>query len=162
MTQLEKNQNYFEGRNSDKGNLFFNLLFFASHYIFTLFSVVSTDGNVLFWTSTILLRFLNKEISKMLITKIYQIFFSIIQRRCSCSKEVRYILLSLPQHGVGKMSNSSLSPSYLFIAAVLSLKPQICEERVDHTKYTILTEKLVCSLNREAGIHLMISIISES
>lgn len=78
MTQLGKNQNYFEGRDSDKGNLFFNLLFIVLHYIFILFSVISIDGNVSFWTSMSLLRFLNKEISKMLITKIYQIFSSII------------------------------------------------------------------------------------
>lgn len=50
------------------GNLSFNLLFTVLHYIFTIFSVTTLDGNVLFRMSMILLRYLNKEISKMLIT----------------------------------------------------------------------------------------------
>lgn len=112
MTHLGKNQHFFKGKNSNKGNLFFNLLFTVLYYIFTLFSVISIDENVLFWTSMILWRFLNKEISKMLISKIYQISFSIIQRRCSQSQEVHYVLICFAQHGVGQMSNSPFLPLY--------------------------------------------------
>ena len=75
MTQLEKNQNYFVGSNGGTGNLFFN---YVLYHMFTLFSVTSIDENVSFWTNMILLRFLNKEISKMFITEIHQILSSII------------------------------------------------------------------------------------
>ena len=89
------------------GNLFFNFLFIVLHYIFTTFSVATIDGNVLFWKRVILLMFLNKEIGKMLITIIYQIFFSIIQRRYNvCNNEVYYILICLSQHDMGNMPTS--------------------------------------------------------
>lgn len=82
----------------------------------SLFSVTSIDGNVFFWTSIILLRFLKKEISKMLITKIYQILFSIIQRRYYCNKEAHCIFICISWHGMEKMSTSSpvsfFSPLY--------------------------------------------------
>lgn len=119
MTHLEKNQNCFEGKNSNKDNLFLNLLFIVLYYISTLFSVISIDGNALFWTSMILLRFLKKEINKMLITKIYQIFFSILQRGCSQSKEAHYILICLSLAWYGQNVKFFPSHSYLFIAAVL-------------------------------------------
>lgn len=77
ITQLEKNQNCFVGRNNDIGHLFFNLLFIVLHYIFTIFSFATIDGNILFWMSIILLQYLNKEISKMLRPKMYQIFLFI-------------------------------------------------------------------------------------
>ena len=63
MTQLEKNQNCFVGSNGGMENLFFN---YVLYHIFTLLSVTNIDENVSFWTNMILLRFLNKEISKIL------------------------------------------------------------------------------------------------
>ena len=63
MTQLEKNKNCFVGSNGGMENLFFN---YVLYHIFTLLSVTNIDENVSFWTNTILLRFLNKEISKIL------------------------------------------------------------------------------------------------
>lgn len=59
-------------------------------------------------------------------------------------------------------ANSQILPlsPYPFIAAVLNLR--YAEEIVDYTKYTISTEKLSWSLERETDNHLMIPIISES